>query len=53
MEKNNSKSMSEDIRKQNIAEEVKEAVKTMNMDAPYADVDPEVADVPESVVKDL
>lgn len=36
-----------------IEKEVKQANKEMNLDAPYADVDSEAADVPESVVKDL
>ncbi len=36
-----------------IAEEVKEADKELNQDAPFADVDPEAADMPAEVVKDL
>ena len=34
-------------------EEVKEAIQKLDIDAPYADVDPEAADMPEEVVKDL
>ena len=37
----------------NINEEVKEANKMMNQDAPFADVDPAAADMPADVVKDL
>lgn len=37
----------------NIKEEVKEATKSLNQDAPFADVDPSAADIPEEVVKDL
>ncbi len=36
-----------------INEEVKDATKILNQDAPFADVNPEAADMPESVVKDL
>lgn len=36
-----------------IEKEVKQATKELNLNAPYADVDSEAADVPESVVKDL
>ncbi len=36
-----------------INEEVKEANAELNQDAPFADVDPKAADMPESVVKDL
>lgn len=36
-----------------IKEEVKEAIKELNQDAPFADVDPTAADMPEEVVKDL
>ncbi len=36
-----------------IAEEVKEGYQELNLDAPFADVDPKAADVPEEVVKDL
>lgn len=37
----------------NINEEVKDANKILNQDAPYADVDPEAADMPAEVVNDL
>lgn len=36
-----------------ISEEIKEGYQKLNLDAPYADVDPEAADMPEEVVKDL
>lgn len=36
-----------------IEKEVKQATKELNLNAPYADVDSEAADVPDSVVKDL
>ena len=39
--------------KKNIKEEVENATKVSNQDAPYADVDAAAADMPESVVKDL
>ncbi len=39
--------------KKNINEEVEEATKALNQDAPYADVDAAAADMPEEVVKDL
>lgn len=39
--------------KKDIKKEVEEATKALNQDAPFADVNPEAADVPESVVKDL
>ncbi len=37
----------------NIKKEVEEATKSLNQDAPFADVDPQAADMPEEVVKDL
>lgn len=37
----------------NINEEVKNADRILNRNAPYADVDPEAADMPNSVVEDL
>lgn len=40
--------MEKDIKK-----EVKEAVEELNQDAPFADVNPAAADMPEEVVKDL
>lgn len=36
-----------------IEKEVKEAYQKLDLDAPYADVDPEAADIPEEVVKYL
>lgn len=36
-----------------INKKVKEAVKELNQDAPFADVDPTAADMPAEVVKDL
>ena len=36
-----------------INEEVKDAVKELNQDAPFADVDAAAADMPADVVKDL
>lgn len=36
-----------------INDEVKNADKILNLDAPFADVDPEAADMPDSVVNDL
>ncbi len=37
----------------NINEEVKEAIEKLDKDAPYADVDPEAAGIPEEVANDL
>ncbi len=37
----------------NIKKEVEEATKSLNLDAPFADVDAAAADMPEKVVKDL
>ena len=36
-----------------IEDEVRDADRNMNLDAPFADVNPEAADMPDSVVKDL
>lgn len=41
------------IMEKDINDEVKNADKILNLDAPFADVDPEAADMPDSVVNDL
>lgn len=39
--------------KKKIEKEVKEGYQELDLNAPYADVDPEAADVPQEVEKDL
>lgn len=40
-------------KRNDVENEVKQVNMELNLDAPYADVDSEAADIPESVVKDL
>ncbi|MDE6649328.1 MAG: hypothetical protein K2K45_05310 [Muribaculaceae bacterium] len=36
-----------------IENEIRDADRKMNLDAPFADVDPQAADMPDSIVDDL
>lgn len=54
MENKNTSSCSAcNAKKKDIDNEVKEAIRKLDSDAPYADVDPEAADVPAEVAEDL